>query len=136
MDSKRYQCINPPPFPYTLARMVFKKRLAYTLTMLRKSVINVSLTIFFSISEIKDKSFTKRDFFSLFVVCVFGWLGGGYFPYLIFFIFTTRCHIFFKFEVNQNSQYNNLFINLFGVKSSIYIYKDIGKCRFSKTKPN
>lgn len=135
MDSKRYQCINPPPFPYTLARMVLK-RLAYTLTMLRKSIINVSLTIFFSISEIKDKSFTKRDFFLSFCgVCVcLG--GGGYFPYLIFFIFTTRCHIFFKFEVNQNSQYNNFFINLFGVKSSIYIYKDIGKCRFSKTKPN
>lgn len=117
--------------------MVFKKRLAYTLTMLRKSIINLSLMIFFSISEIKDKSFTKRDFFLSFCgVCV--WLvgGGGYFPYLIFFIFTTRCHIFFKFEVNQNSQYNNLFINLFGVKSSIYIYKDIGNCRFSKTKPN
>lgn len=136
MDSKRYQCINPPPFPYTLARMVFKKRLAYTLTMLRKSIINVSLTIFFSISEIKDKSFTKREFFSLFLWCVCLVGGGGYFPYLIFFIFTTRCHIFFKFEVNQISQYNNLFINLFGVKSSIYIYKDIGKCRFSKTKPN
>lgn len=132
MDSKRYQCINPPP----LARMVLK-RLAYTLTMLRKSIINVSLTIFFSISEIKDKSFTKRDIFFLSFCGVCVWLGGGgYFPYLIFFIFTNRCHIFFKFEVNQNSQYNNLFINLFGVKSSIYIYKDIGKCRFSKTKPN
>lgn len=131
MDSKRYQCINPPPFPYTLARMVFKKIGVYAnhvKKIYHKCFIN---DIFFSISEIKDKSFTKRDFFLSFCgVCVWlVWLGrGGGFPYLIFFIFTTRCHIFFKFEVNQNSQYNNLFINLLGVKSSIYIYKDIGKC--------
>lgn len=117
MDSKRYQCINPPPFPYTLARMVFKKRLAYTLTMLRKSIINLSLTIFFSISEIKDKSFTKRDFFLSFCgVCV--WLvGGGYFPYLIFFIFT----LYLQLDVTSFSSSRWIKIHSITIFLSIYL---------------
>lgn len=78
MDSKRYQCINPPPFPYTLARMVFKKIGVYAnhvKKIYHKCFIN---DIFFSISEIKYKSFTKRDFFLSFCgVCVWLVWGGG-----------------------------------------------------------
>lgn len=77
MDSKRYQCINPPPFPYTLARMVFKKIGVYAnhvKKIYHKCFIN---DIFFQFQKQKIIRSQNVIFFSLFVVCVFGWFGWG-----------------------------------------------------------